>query len=368
MQYPQTYSWEVASASEWSPGHGRPQGVDARADRRRGRGPTGALAGRAKLSAASREGARRVRGPQQLPDSHPHHAARRRHVLRRGAARRLSGWSPASRTRSSARLRGPARAPMRSRRRAIRARRSGVHPLERFSPCSADLEGWHAGERQREAAFEARLERLRRLHGAFTENEDGPRSRATSRRACRRWRTCPGRDGHGAARRVPRMDDEPATSCAPAPSRRRATRLSGLDRRQRCRAIVARSRRPTTRSSAMRSDGPGRRSILVTHKNVGRLTFRAFAWICRPAGLAARGSTPAAGTRRDGAMVATRSPPPSGPRPCPRRRTISRTGPSSCRRCTRRAVPRGRLRGDARSAARTSRCSPRTSSSATSCW
>ena len=46
---------------------------------------------------------------------------------------------------------------------------------------------------------------------------------------------------------------------------------------QRCRAIVARIEAPGYDVYAMESDGAGRRSILVNHRNVGRLDFRAYA-------------------------------------------------------------------------------------------
>ncbi|MFA6033893.1 MAG: hypothetical protein WC889_13410, partial [Myxococcota bacterium] len=48
----------------------------------------------------------------------------------------------------------------------------GGHPLERIAAITSDLERWHAGYGRTEAAFEARLERLRRLHSAFTAVAD----------------------------------------------------------------------------------------------------------------------------------------------------------------------------------------------------
>ncbi len=48
----------------------------------------------------------------------------------------------------------------------------GVHPLVKIGVLLDDLENWHATDRRPEAALEARLERLRRLHGALTTDDD----------------------------------------------------------------------------------------------------------------------------------------------------------------------------------------------------
>ena len=47
-----------------------------------------------------------------------------------------------------------------------------VHPLTKLAAVLTDLEAWHTAAGRREAAFEARLERLRRLHASFTASED----------------------------------------------------------------------------------------------------------------------------------------------------------------------------------------------------
>ena len=53
-----------------------------------------------------------------------------------------------------------------------------AHPLQRIAAVLGDLEAWHGGARdEREAALEARLERLRRLHAAFPQEADRTRIR-----------------------------------------------------------------------------------------------------------------------------------------------------------------------------------------------
>ena len=193
-----------------------------------------------------------------------------------------SGWSPAQSNGIYALdLAGLLRADAKSTAATASARLGdpAIHPVERFVAVLADLEGWHLGRSQREAAFEARLERLRRLHTAFTEEDD---------------RDAIERD---LDHRLPAMADLPwfamgqaqlaefleSGSEGDALVRARAAAETG--RRaypdsiggQRCRAIVARIEAPGYDVYAMESDGAGRRSILVNHRNVARLDFRAYA-------------------------------------------------------------------------------------------
>ncbi len=190
-----------------------------------------------------------------------------------------SGWSPAQANGVFALdLAGLLRADAKSTA-AVRLEDPAVHPVDRLVAVLADLEGWHAGRSEREAAFEARLERLRRLHAAFTEDDD--------------------RDAieKDLVARLPKMADLPwfsmgqaqlaeflesgtegdalvqARAAAEAGRRPYPDSVGG----QRCRAIVARIEAPGYDVYAMESDGAGRRSILVNHKNVGRLDFRAYA-------------------------------------------------------------------------------------------
>jgi len=49
------------------------------------------------------------------------------------------------------------------------------HPVAKYCEVLGDLELWHTERREIEAAFEARLERLRRLRSNFTEKTDRER-------------------------------------------------------------------------------------------------------------------------------------------------------------------------------------------------
>jgi len=190
-----------------------------------------------------------------------------------------SGWSPAQTNGVFALdLSGLLRADAKSTA-AIRLDDPAVHPVDRFVAVLADLEGWHAGRGEREAAFEARLERLRRLQASFTDESDRdaiendllgrlPKVADLPWFAMGQARLAELREG----------DDRPdalVRARAAAEEGRRAYPDSVGGRR--CRAIVARIEAPSYEIGTMQIDGPKKRSVLVTHKNVGRLTFRAFA-------------------------------------------------------------------------------------------
>jgi uncharacterized protein YfaS (alpha-2-macroglobulin family) len=154
-----------------------------------------------------------------------------------------------------------------------------IHPVERYVAVLADLEGWHAGRAEREAAFEARLERLRRLHTSFTENDDrdaieGDLERRLPAMADRPWFAM-GQAQLAEFLEAGQEGDALVRARAAAEAGRRAYPDSVGGRR--CLAIVARIEAPDYDVHTMESDGAGRRSILVNHRNVGRLDFRAYA-------------------------------------------------------------------------------------------
>jgi alpha-2-macroglobulin len=153
-----------------------------------------------------------------------------------------------------------------------------AHPVVELVAVLADLEGWHAGRGEAEAAFEARLERLRRLHAWFTEEEDRAaieRDLAARLPAMAKWPWF----AMGKAQLAMFLEASPEPDAlvrarAAAEEGRRAypESIGG----QYCLAIVKGIEAPTYQIRAMRTDGPERRSILVSHKNVASLKFRAF--------------------------------------------------------------------------------------------
>ena len=154
-----------------------------------------------------------------------------------------------------------------------------VHPLVRLGAVLDDLETWHTGRGEREAALEARLERVRRLHAALTDASD----RSLLRRDLAKrlvdvadvpWWAM----GKAELAELVKADERPGSLV-----KARALALEGARTYprstggERCRAIVGEIEQPDYRLAAMAADGPGRRSIEVTHRNLAALHFRAYA-------------------------------------------------------------------------------------------
>lgn len=156
---------------------------------------------------------------------------------------------------------------------------ASVHPLVRIGAILDDLEAWHAGRGEREAALEVRLERARILHAAFSQADDKAlvvkdlTDRLARERDLPWWsmgmaeladltRKGPGGDALVRARKLA------ADGAAAHP---------GTPGAQRCHAIVRQIEQPTYALQGMRVDGPRQRSLLVTHANVKALHFRAYA-------------------------------------------------------------------------------------------
>jgi uncharacterized protein YfaS (alpha-2-macroglobulin family) len=190
-----------------------------------------------------------------------------------------SGWSPAqSNAVFALDLAGLLRADAASTA-AVKLDDPAVHPAERLVAVLADLEGWHASRGEKEAAFEARLERLRRLQGAFSEDED--REAITRDLEARLpamsklpWYAM----GQAQLAELREHDDAPdALVRAREAADAGLAAFPGSVGGRRCEAIAARIQAPAYHLYAMRIDAAKRRSILVTHKNVARLHFRAYA-------------------------------------------------------------------------------------------
>ena len=188
-----------------------------------------------------------------------------------------SGWSPAQ---SNEVFRLDLQTLLRSgEARSVKLDDDSTHPLVRLAAVLDDLEAWHQVRGEREGAFEARLERLRRLFASFSEEED------------RRWIEKDLEERLSSVADVPwfAMGKAQLAEFVERPDLSgdlvRARAIAEEGRRahpdsiggRRCLAIVKRIEAPDYQLRTMQSDGPGRRSILVSHKNVRSLRFRAFA-------------------------------------------------------------------------------------------
>lgn len=158
--------------------------------------------------------------------------------------------------------------------------RSGeVHPLVKTSAVLADLEAWHAGAGRREAALEAFLERVRRVHATFIEDADREtiRTALAARLASERERPwwsmgtallaelTRSAGGAGALARARELALAGAAAWPDSPGA------------QRCRALIGGIEQPDFTVAAMAADGRDRRSLQVRHRNLPRLHLRAYA-------------------------------------------------------------------------------------------
>jgi len=173
-----------------------------------------------------------------------------------------------------------------------------IHPVEKFVAVLADLEAWHAAAGRRGAELEARLERLRRLHAAFTQERDRGAIRRFLEERLARSRDIPWWSaGMATFAQFLEAEDAPdnlirALAAARAGAKAypiRPAAGSAIDRRRDF------GSRLSARIHVRRCSG--RPSIQVTHKNLPALHFAPIRWIGAAARVGHR-LQPAAGGRK----------------------------------------------------------------------
>jgi len=152
------------------------------------------------------------------------------------------------------------------------------HPLARAAAVLGDLERWHRERSERGAELEAKLERLRLVGSALTDEEDRAAIRAELERALPAFRTDPWWSvGQADLAALVRESDAPD-----ALVRARAIAAAGETAYPRsyggrsCRRIREEIEAPAFDLETMAVDGRDRRSLLVTHANLERLHLRAY--------------------------------------------------------------------------------------------
>jgi len=155
----------------------------------------------------------------------------------------------------------------------------GGHPLTQLAAVLGDLERWHLASRRPEAALEAALERLRRLGLNVTGSTDRELLEAHLGSALDRlgdsypWWSV----GQADLARWVQSAARPGSLVA-ARKLARAGRQAhpGTLGGKRCANLVALLEAPAFTLEAMSSDGADRRSLLVRHKNLETVHFRAY--------------------------------------------------------------------------------------------
>jgi alpha-2-macroglobulin len=152
------------------------------------------------------------------------------------------------------------------------------HPLEKISFILADLESWHYQKKEREAALEARLERYRQVHQHFTEAEDRKLIQGDLEKQLKPLASIPWwSEGMAQLAEFVRIENEPDSLI-----RARQIALQGKAAfpdsigGKHCLAIEKQIEAPDFSISGMQNDNPQKKSLLVTHKNLGKVYFRAY--------------------------------------------------------------------------------------------
>ncbi|WNG48703.1 hypothetical protein F0U60_34745 [Archangium minus] len=151
-----------------------------------------------------------------------------------------------------------------------------VHPLRKVAAILADLEAWHRASGRREAALEAHLARSQSLYDAFREETDKARIRRHVAEHLERYRDVPWWAMGQAWLAEREQSDRPVRALAMGKACVAAFPNSIGGRW--CARTVAALEAPEFSLTSMRSDGARKRSIEVTHRNLSRLYFRAYAY------------------------------------------------------------------------------------------
>jgi len=150
-----------------------------------------------------------------------------------------------------------------------------VHPLAQAMALHDDLEAWHAKKGEREAALNARIERLQALHNAYTDAEPRELVRAELEARLDGVKDLPwSAQARAVLAELTRTagDLVKARAIAAEGAKAYPKSIGG----QRCASIVATIESPDYSITSMESDGAGKRSIEVSARNVPTLYFRAY--------------------------------------------------------------------------------------------
>ena len=152
------------------------------------------------------------------------------------------------------------------------------HPLEKICALLGEHENWCRRSGRAEAALEARFERYTALHNAFTQDDDRALIRKGLADFLRDWRKYPWwAVGQAILAEFTRAEDAPeALARARELAQEGVGLFPGSPGGQRCLHIVKSIEAPEYSVEIMANDAPGRRSVRVTHRNMGRVFFRAY--------------------------------------------------------------------------------------------
>jgi len=152
------------------------------------------------------------------------------------------------------------------------------HPLEKICFILADLENWHAQKEEQGAALEARLQLYRHLHEHFKEAADRELIRSNLEQKLKSFADVAWwAEGMAQLAEFVRLEEEPD-----ALARARQIALRGNSAfpdsigGRHCLAIQKAIEASNYSLSGMQNDNPLKKSLLISHKNLEKVFFRAY--------------------------------------------------------------------------------------------
>ena len=160
--------------------------------------------------------------------------------------------------------------------REIKLEDPAPHPIEKLVAVLADLERWHGQSGHTEAALEARLVRIERLHGAFTDRGDRALLRTQLEEVLGKHRSVAWwAKGQAQLARMVQQDEGDQVR-AHALAAQGHSQLPDTVGGRRCLSIAREIEQPHFAMSGVLVDAAQKRSIQVRHKNLRTLYFRAY--------------------------------------------------------------------------------------------
>ena len=162
-----------------------------------------------------------------------------------------------------------------ARSRGVNLADGSIHPLVRIAAILDDLEAWHLGRHERDAALETRLTRTKLLFGHFTADADRERIVTDLSGRLGAFRDRPWW-AMGNALLAQLEEQRGRNARAHVLAAAGAAAYPNSPGGQLCRATAARLEAPDFQLQTMEADGLNKRSLLLTHRNLASITLRAY--------------------------------------------------------------------------------------------
>lgn len=147
------------------------------------------------------------------------------------------------------------------------------HPLQKISYVLRDLESWHSGRGEKQAALEAKLELIRILSSQLTSLAAKKKIQSTLETLAKKQTSNPWVSmAYASLADIHRSEGREKTALSWA--KKGAQLFSSSPGAARCRDIISEIEKPSLSLEGMNIDGNGKNSIAVNYKNLKKVYFR----------------------------------------------------------------------------------------------